>query len=216
MKRTIVASIAVFALLVAGCSSSSPTESEEYQALEQDLADANQQLAEATQELVQAETQLAEVAAERDVLIADASAGAARSEKSVANAERVATIIDDPDAVGTQEEVLDEMMTMAIPEAVMDDTAFGPVPIRQAWSNTLWGSDATIKTWVRWMCDDGSQAGSLWTWAGESQSGEPFELIGVNLDEFDDEGRVTYSLVDWPYDGTYVRESYASGNTTSD
>ncbi len=202
MKRTIVASIAVFLLVVAGCSSSNPTESEEYQALEQELA--------------QAEAQLAEVAAERDILIVDASAGAARYEKSVATTGRVATIIDDPDAVGTRDEVLDELTTLATPEAVMDDTAFGAVPIRRAWANTLWGSDATIKTWVRWMCDDGSQAGSLWTWAGESRSGEPFELIGVNLDDFDDEGRVTYSLVDWPYDAAYVRESFAFGNTTSD
>jgi len=202
MKRTIVASIAVLVLAVAGCSSSNPIESEGYQALEQELA--------------QAEAQLAEVVAERDTLIVGASAGAARYEKSVANTERVATIIDDPDAVGTRDEVLDELTTLATPEAVMDDTAFGAVPIRQAWSNTLWGSDATIKTWVRWMCDDGSEGGSLWIWAGESQSGEPFELIGVNLDDYDDEGRVTYSLVDWPYDGAYVRESFYSGNITSD
>ena len=140
----------------------------------------------------------------------------ARNEKSVANTERVAAIIDDPDAVGTRDEVLDELKTLATPEAVMDDTAFGAVPMRQAWSNTLWGSDSTIKTWAKWMCDDGSQAGSLWTWAGESRPGEPFELIGVNLDDFDDEVRGTYSLVDWPYDRAYVRESFASGNTTSD
>jgi hypothetical protein len=201
----ILITILVFAI---GCSND-PTASEEYQALEQELVAADQ-------ELVQAEAQLVQVTAERDGLIEDASAGAARYEKSVATVERVATIIDEPDAVGTREEVLNELMTLATPEAVMDDTAFGAVPMRQAWSNTLWGSDATIKTWVRWMCDDGSQAGSLWTWAGESQSGEPFELIGVNLDDFDEEGRVTYSLVDWPYDGAYIRQSFASGNTTSD
>jgi len=51
------------------------------------------------------------------------------------------------------------------------------------------------------MCDDGSQAGSLWTWVGEAQSGEPFELIGINLDKLDD--------------ADYVRDSFATGNTTS-
>jgi len=202
MKRTVIASVAVLLLVVAGCSSSDPTTSDEYQALEQELANT--------------EVELAEVTAERDGLIADAAARAVRSDKSEANAERVGAIVDDPDAFGTKEEVLDELMTMATPEAIMSDTAFGPVPMRQAWSNTLWGSDATIKTWVRWMCDDGSQAGSLWTWNGEAQSGEPFELIGVNLDKFDDEGRVTASLVDWPYDEAYVRESFASGNVGSE
>lgn len=74
MKRTIVASISVFALLVAGCSSSSPTESEEYQALEQELVAAEQQLAEANQELVQAEAQVAAVTAELDAAQVTATA----------------------------------------------------------------------------------------------------------------------------------------------
>ena len=63
------------------------------------------------------------------------------------------------------------------------------------------------------MCDDGSQSGSLWTWSGESQAGDPFELIGVNVDQYDDAGRVTYSLIDWPYDGSYVRQVFAFGDT---
>ena len=203
------AGLIVVLLVVAGCASSDPTASEEYQTLEQELATAELRLTDT-------EAQLAAITAERDEFAAQAVGGSDRYAKSLATAERIAEIIDDPDAIGTREEVLDELMTMADPAAVMDDTAFGAVPLRTAWSNTLWGSDATIKTWVRWMCDDGSQAGSLWSWIGESHSGEPFELIGVNLDEFDDEGHVTYSLVDWPYDGAYVTRSVAAGNTTSD
>jgi hypothetical protein len=215
MKRTVIASVAVLVLIATGCSTDA-TATDEYMALQAELDEAKQEIATAEQALADGEAQLVQITAERDSLIADAPASADRYEKSAANTERVAAIIDDPDAFGTKEEVLDELMALATPEAVMDDTAFGAVPIRQAWSNTLWGSDATIKTWVRWMCDDGSQAGSLWSWIGESNSGKPFELIGVNLDEFDDEGRVTYSLVDWAYDSAYVRESVASGNVESE
>jgi hypothetical protein len=216
VSKTIVLLVAAL-LLTIGCTSSDPTSSEEYLALEQAIAGANQEAADAKQAMADAEAELDQVTAERDALAMEISVGAARFEKSAANAARVEAIIDDPDEVGTREEVLDELTTLATPDAVMDDTAFGSVPIRQAWSNTLWGSDATIKTWVTWMCADGSQAGSLWTWAGESPTtGASFELIGVNLDDYDDEGRVTYSLVDWPYDRAYVREAFASGNTTSD
>ena len=215
MKRTVIASIAVLVLVATG-GSTDATATDEYLAFQAELDEANQEIATVERALADGEAQLVQITAERDSLIADASASADRYEKTAANTERVAAIIDDPDAFGTKEEVLDEMMTLVAPEAVMDDAAFGAVPIRQAWSNTLWGSDATIKTWVRWMCDDGSQAGSLWSWIGESNSGKPFELIGVNLDEFDDEGRVTCSLVDWAYDSAYVRESFASGNVGSE
>jgi hypothetical protein len=213
-RRIVLLAVAVLVTAI-GCSTSDPTTSDQYQALQGDLAEASQEIADTEQALADTEAELAEVTAERDGLIAEAAAEAVRYDKSIANAERIAEIIDDPDAIGTKEEVLDEMMAMATPEAIMNDTALGPAPIRRAWSATLWGSEATIKTWVRWMCDDGSQAGSLWTWVGEAQSGEPFELIGINLDKLDDEGRVTASLVDWPYDADYVRESFATGNTTS-
>lgn len=194
-------------LVLAACSSADPTSSDEYTALEQELATA-------TAQLMEFQAELAQITAERDALALEMASGQARYEKTAANAERVAEIIDDPDAFGTREEALDQLMTLvASPDTVMDDTAFGAVPMRQAWSNTLWGSDATIKTWVKWMCADGTQAGSLWTWTGESRSGEPFELIGINLDDYDDEGKVTYSLVDWPYDAAYVRQVFATGTT---
>jgi hypothetical protein len=215
MRRLPALVVLVLVLIATGCSTDA-TATDEYMALQAELHEANQEIANAEQALANSEAQLVQITAERDSLIADPPASADRYEKSAANTERVAAIVDDPDAFGTREEVLDELMALVTPEAVMDDTAFGAVPMRQAWSNTLWGSDATIKTWVRWMCDDGSQAGSLWSWIGESNSGKPFELIGVNLDEFDDEGRVTYSLVDWPYDSDYVRKSLSSGNVGSE
>jgi len=184
-------------LLASGCSSSAATTSDERTALEEQLAEVEQELAGIT--------------AERDALAAQLEAAASRFAKSTANLEEVGRIIDDPDSFGTKGEVLDLLMTYATDNSVMDDTAFGAVPMRQAWSNTLWGLDATITTWARWVCDDGSQAGSLWTWAGTAGNGEPFELVGVNLDDYDDEGRITYSLVDWPYEGAYVRGAISQG-----
>jgi hypothetical protein len=214
MNRIVVFGVALL-LLVAGCSSSDPTASDEYAALEQKLAQTNQELIQTNQELAQAEAQLAEVSAERDELGYQVSASASRSDKTEATVETLAAIIDDPDSFGTKSEVLDLLMTMATDDAVMDDTAFGDVPMRSAWSNTLWGSSANIETMVTWVCDDGSQAGSLWKWSGEARNGEPFELIGVNLDEYNDEGKVTYSLVDWPYEGSYVRDALSKGSRTN-
>jgi hypothetical protein len=207
MNRIVIFGVALL-LLVAGCSSSDPTASDEYAALEQELAQTNQELA-------QAETQLTEVAAERDELAYQVSASANRSEKTTATVETIAEIVDDPDSFGTKSEVLDLLMTMMTDDAVMDDTAFGDVPMRSAWSNTLWGSSANIETMVTWVCNDGSQSGSLWKWSGEARNGEPFELIGVNLDEYNDEGKVTYSLVDWPYEGSYVRDALSKGSATN-
>ena len=65
MTRRLFLLLLAVALLVAGCSSD-PTTSEEYEALEQELATAEQQLA-AT------EVELAEVTAERDSLAAEAT-----------------------------------------------------------------------------------------------------------------------------------------------
>ena len=205
MRVRLLITLLVLCLAVVACGSSDPTSSAEYEAVQAELL--------ATQaELDETKSILTEVTAQRDALVQADAAVADRYEKAQANADRIAEIIDSPDAFGTQQEVLDELMTMVAPGAVMDDTAFSAVPMRSAWANTLWGSDATITTWVKWMCDDGSQSGSLWTWSGEANNGELFNLIGVNLDDYDADGKVTYSLVDWPYDRWYVLEAFSSGN----
>ncbi len=65
MRKRMIPFVVVLLLLVAGCSSSDPTASDEYAALEQELA--------------QSEAQVAEVTAERDALVAEAEAAAAAS-----------------------------------------------------------------------------------------------------------------------------------------
>lgn len=157
------------------------------------------------------DSELEDVKAERDALAAELAAVESRYEMSRANQEMIAEIIAEPEAFGDRSEALDKMTALATPEAVMDDTAFGPVPIRSAWDNTVFGTDSTIKTWVTWLADDGSSGGSLWTWTGTASNGEPFELIGINLDDYDENGLVTYSLVDWPYPAEAVKAAVATG-----
>jgi hypothetical protein len=57
-----------------------------------------------------------------------------------------------------------------------------------------WGAGYTFR---RWAACAGKTLCSAW-------NGEPFELIGVNLDEYDNEGRISYEIVDWPYDSAHV------------
>ena len=157
------------------------------------------------------DAELEEVKAERDALAAELAAIEVRHELAAANQELVAEIIADPDAFGKRDEVLDALAETAAPEAVMDDTAFGAVPIRSAWDNTVFGTDSTLKTWVTWLAEDGSSGGSLWTWSGTADNGEPFEPTGVNLDDYDENGLLTSSLVDWPYPADQVRAAVATG-----
>jgi hypothetical protein len=88
---------------------------------------------------------------------------------------------------------------------------FGQVPYRQAWANTIFGTNSTIKTWTSWLSEDGASGGSLWTWTGTAMNGEPFELIGINTDRYDENGLLSYALVDWPYPSDTVRSAIAAG-----
>jgi len=179
--RKAVLGMAVAAVLVTGCSGD--TES-----LEQELAD---------------------MTAERDVLAAQVAADASRYEKTKATIGAVTALIADPTAHGTETEFLDQIMVYYAPGAVMDDAALGAAAMREAWSNTLFGDvDADIKTWHTWISDDGSNGGSLWTWSGTNLVGEPFELIGISVMSYNDEGLQTYQLVTYPYDHEYVAETF--------
>jgi outer membrane murein-binding lipoprotein Lpp len=199
LKQIVVLAVTVaLALLVAGCSSVDPTTSEEYQALESQLAAAQQQLA--------------DVIVERDALAAEALTAAARHDKVLANQEAVAEIIANPYSFGTEDEVLDLLMTYAAPGAVVDDVAFGPVDMRSSWKYTVFELAADIEKWAIWTAEDGSMGGVLWVWSGTARNGKPFELIGINTDLFDDDGLVTHSLVQWPYKNDYVTGAINNGN----
>ena len=172
--------------------------------LQSDLAAAIEMNERLSSDLAQSAVDLAKATDEREFLVQQAEAAASRYDKSLAGQQAVTAIIANPTAHGTKQEALDLLDSYAAAGAVMDDVAFGSLPMRQAWDNTLYGFDAHIDTWISWLSDDGSNGGSLWTWVGTRSDGEPFELIGINLDDYDDDGRITYQLVAWPYNDHYV------------
>lgn len=134
-----------------------------------------------------------------------------RHELSSNTQQQVADIIADPGAFGDKMEVLDALAALATADAVMDDTAFGAVEIRRAWASTIYDTNSTITTWATWLSDDGATGGSMWTWTGTAQNGEPFELIGINIDRYDENGLLSHSVVDWPYPSDTVRSALATG-----
>jgi outer membrane murein-binding lipoprotein Lpp len=201
-RRTVVRSLVVVVVvsgLVLGACSNDPTASEEYRELEQQVSD------------LQAE--LADVTGERDQLLAADEADEARLATVTSFMELRNDVATDPSAYGTEAEVLDLLSEGAAPGAVMDDEAYGAIELREAWRRTLYGGnvDAVTTEWRSWVCNDGRMSGSLWTWEGTNFVGEPFSLVGINLNTYDDEGRQETTKVIWPYPHEHVYEEFGVG-----
>lgn len=206
-RRSILFSLVVaFSVVVAACSSSDPTASDEYAALEQELAQTNQELA-------QTEAELADMTAEGDALAGEAASFADRYEGAGNTQETVMAIMSDPSSFGSEEEALDLLDALAVPGIIYGDDAFGPTMWRTGWRNTLFGQvDATITTWKSWLSDDGSTGGSMFSWYGTAQNGEPFVLNGIELSTFSDDGLYNTITVYYPYDDDEVRRLFSEGN----
>ena len=141
---------------------------------------------------------------------------ASRYDQAKATQETLLAIIENPAAFGTEQEVLDLLDELAIPDVRSGDLAFGGVTTgvwRIGWRNTLFGrSDATMCTWKAWLSDDGSVGGSLWTWSGTARNGEPFELQGLELSRFNDDGLYTEVVMLYPYEDAEVHRRINDGN----
>lgn len=161
------------------------------------------------------EEDLAAVTVERDGLAAQISDREARHAASLATIEGVEAILADPESFGTENEVVDALAAYAVDGALMDDTVFGAVGYRMAWYNTLFSGaiDADIDVYHHWLSEDGSQGGSLWVWHGTNVAGNPFELAGISLNEYDEDGRLTYELVTYPYPDEYVEAAVMGEGT---
>ncbi|MDN4475185.1 hypothetical protein QQX09_04840 [Demequina sp. SYSU T00192] len=160
------------------------------------------------------EAQLAEVTEQRDALQAELDAIDARYDKTVAVKAAVEDILADPESYGTPDEVADLLASYGTDDAVMDDDVFGAVGLRQAWYNTLSNQvDAEIETVQQWVDDDGSVSGSLWIWRGTNFAGEPFELVGINVDTHADDGTIENEWVAYPYPDEFVRVAIIGGGT---
>lgn len=140
----------------------------------------------------------------------------ARYEAALSNQETMLAIIENPATFGTQEEVLDLLDSIATPDVVSGDLAWGGTSTgfwRQGWRNTLFGgTDGTIHTWTAWLSEDGSVGGSLWTWSGTAQNGQPFSVEGLELSRFNDDGLYTELVMLYPYDDDEVHRRFREGN----
>lgn len=186
--------LVVLLISASACSSGDPTTSDEYRELE---------------------SQLADVTAERDALAAESEAAADRYDRAKATQEALIAVIQDPSAFGTEEEVLDLLDSFAAPGAGTGDMAWGDSlgPWRIGWRNTLFGpTEGSVKTWRYWLSDDGSVGGSLWTWSGTAINGEPFEIAGVELSRFDEDGLYTELVMFYPYEDAEVHRRFNEGD----
>jgi hypothetical protein len=167
---------------------------------------------ESTQSL---QDQLASVQAERDQLAAQLDARATRHEASLATITAEEDILANQDSYESPEAVVDALAALATPDAKMDDEVFGAVNLRQGWYYTLFGDsmDARIDVHHHWLSEDGSQGGSLWVWHGTNSNGKPFELVGISLMDYDDQGRLTNEFVTYPYPDEYVEGAVDGAGT---
>ena len=131
MRRAMIVMPLVL-VLAAGACAADATGSDEYQALENELATVQAQLSNATAELEAA-------TAGRDSTNAEPASSSARHDAALQAVTTEKNILDDPESFGTEEEVVDLLATSATTDAVMDDDVFGAFPYRQAWHNTLYG-----------------------------------------------------------------------------
>ena len=146
----------------------------------------------------------------------DGSTATARYERAAANQETLMAVIADPTAFGAETEVLDMLDSMAVPDVVSGDLAFGGTSTglwRIGWRNTLFGSDdMSVQTWRYWLSEDGSVGGSLWTWHGIADNGEPFAIPGVEVSRFNDDGLYTEVVMFYPFEDEEVHRRVREGN----
>lgn len=188
-RTAFTTTVAVLLLSTAGCAQSEPTDA--------------------------VEEQLAAVTAERDALLDTASRQQERHDRALATLDEVNAMLNDPESVGSEEEIIDAIASHSTETAKMDDDVFGAVNYRNGFYNTLYGgaADARIDSYHWWVSDDGSQGGVLWIWYGTNLAGNPFELSGLSRIEFAEDGRIEYELVTYPYTDSYVKNAFLFDGT---
>lgn len=161
------------------------------------------------------EDQLAAMTAERDALLDAGSEQQERHDRALATLDEINAMLNDPQSFGSEEEIIDAIAGHATETALMDDDVFGAVNYRTGFYNTLYGGavDARIDSYHWWVSEDGSQGGTLWIWHGTNGAGNPFELSGLSLHDFGEDGRIEHELVTYPYPDEYVRNAFLGDGT---
>jgi len=156
-------------LIVAGCSSSDPTASDEYQTLEQELA--------------QAESELALMTAERDALAEEGAAEAIAAVEANETAHNEAFLAKD----------LDALADTWTEDYIFVDETFGDYVEGKAANRALnanvikWADPDKTRVLDRFVSEDGTFAVSTWEWIGTNYLGNPFDLPFVMVAEYRDD-----------------------------
>ena len=158
--RRLIAGLAALSLILVACSSD-PTASEEYQALE---------------------AQLAEVTAERDALVEEGAAEAIAAVEANETAHIEAFLAKDLDAM------MDTYTEDAIwVDETYGDYFEGKAKVRSMLSYVITFTDPDASGVLdRFVSDDGTFAASTWEWTGTNAFGKPFDLPYVLIDEYRD------------------------------
>jgi hypothetical protein len=163
--------------------------------------------------------ELVAVQAERDELVAQAAAQVARHDAAQRTYDAIGAIWDDPESYGGEAGVSTAIGEYLAPGAMMVDDVFGRISYRQGMINTLFGGSvdpdlvAEMDGYDSWVSADGSQGGSMWVWHGTNAEGNPFELVGLSLVTFDEEGRLAMEVDSYPYPDEYVEEALFGAGT---
>ena len=169
----LISVVVVLSLVMSGCSSDDPTTSDEYAALEQELAQANQDLA-------QAEILLAEAAAEHDAAVALRETIAEVETNETAKVEAFLT------------KDLDAMMDSFTDDVVFIDKTFGDHVVgrdeyREMNAQVIkWADPDATKVVDRFVSEDGTRAVAIWEWIGTNYFGKEFDLPFVLIHEYRD------------------------------
>ena len=156
-------------LIVAGCSSSDPTASDEYQTLEQELA--------------QAESELALMTAERDALAEEGAAEAIAAVEANKTAHNEAFLAKD----------LDALADTWTEDYIFVDETFGDYVEGKAANRALnanvikWADPDKTRVLDRFVSEDGTFAVSTWEWIGTNYVGNPFDLPFAMVAEYRDD-----------------------------
>ncbi|MDH3300580.1 MAG: hypothetical protein OES24_08755 [Acidimicrobiia bacterium] len=182
-----------------------------------DTSDLEQRLAAVEAERDRLASDLEEATAELDQVRADPTPDrpSDRYERALANQTAIMDILQSPESYGTEEDIADRLGELAAPGAQMVDDVFGGVSYRTAFMNTLFSgaTDAKIAVYDSWLSNDGSQGGFLWVWYGKNSAGNDFELVGISLDDYDEDGLIANEYVSYPYSDSYVQEAFRGAGT---
>jgi len=157
----------MLSLLASACSTD-PTTTDEFQALEEDLA--------------QAEAQLAELTAQRDAMAQDGATGVIAAVEANETAHIEAFLSED----------LDALMDTYTEDAIWVDETYGDYfvgkpRVRSMLSSVMGFTDPNASGVLeRFVAEDGTFAASTWEWIGTNAFGTPFDLPYVLIDEYRD------------------------------